>query len=665
VSLDLNKLNASQREAVLTTNGPVLVLAGAGTGKTRVITYRIAQLISQGIAPDRILSVTFTNKAAREMQERATHILGGGRKNKKQKPPISTFHSLCVKILRQEINQLGYPLTFSIMDRSDQESLAREILRSIKVPESTMKPADLINRISRWKTAGHFPVTAAMNTEDDRDFLAAAGYRRYMEKLQATARVDFDDLLLLTSRLFKEFPDVLARQQERFDFVQIDEYQDTNGLQFELIESLVKQHKNLCVVGDDDQSIYGWRGADVKHILSFDKQFPGAKVIRLEENYRCTDEILNMANKLVANNKHRHGKTLVAHKPSQEEVRIVEFPDAETESEKVVYEIYFYLKHEVAKAGDFAILFRTNEQPRVFETELRRRQIPYVIVGSQSFFDAKETRDLQAYLKAIASPHDDQSLLRIINTPPRGIGNTTTEKILNVAVRKGITFWQATREPELKDSINDKTRNALKRMEALLLETRRKFEEQPLQFSHHFKQFLEEINYRSEIDRLYDEPEMRETKLNMMNSFHDAMAGYIEREPDPTVHEFLDQITLAGKDELGEKEEQLAQDGVKLMTYHSAKGLEFPRVYMVGMEEGIMPHKRSVESASGEIDEERRLAYVGVTRAMDQLTLTFCANRRKWGKMAKCVPSRFLREMRGNSAHDPEGEISLLLEDEE
>ena len=341
-SLDLQGLNSSQKEAVETVHGPLLVLAGAGTGKTRVITYRIAHLISKGYAAEKILSVTFTNKAAKEMLERSNLLIGNKRGQKK--PVISTFHSLCVKILRQEIELLGYPKTFSIIDRGDQESIAREILRTVRIPEGTMKTGDFISKISQWKSAGFTPEQALNDTDDDRDYLVGTAYRKYASTLRSTGRVDFDDLLLLTNRLFEEHPDALTRQQQRFDFVQIDEYQDTNGLQFKLISNLVAPHKNLCVVGDDDQSIYGWRGADVKHILSFGQHFEGTKTIRLEDNYRCTDQILELANRLVQYNRHRHHKTLRAHKVSEEAIRILDFPDAENEAEKVVFEIYYYLK---------------------------------------------------------------------------------------------------------------------------------------------------------------------------------------------------------------------------------------------------------------------------------------------------------------------------------
>ncbi|MCL4151137.1 UNVERIFIED_CONTAM: hypothetical protein GTU68_063884, partial [Idotea baltica] len=437
--MDLSHLNPSQREAVQTLNGPLLVLAGAGTGKTRVITYRMAQLLKSGVNPERILSVTFTNKAAKEMLERTMELLG---KKVKERPWISTFHSLCVNVLREDIEVLGYPKRFTIMDRGDQEAMARKVLRDIRVTEGSLRPADLLGLISRWKSTGLSPDRATDIAVDDRELVGGLAYRRYQKELKATGSVDFDDLLLLTERLFNNHPEILARHQQRFSHVQIDEYQDTNGIQFRIIEALVREHQNLCVVGDDDQSIYGWRGAEVKHILGFGQSFPGAKTIRLEENYRCTDRILDHANRLVKHNRDRHDKVLRANKVALEDVRFIEYPDESLEAEKVIGEIKFLHDNKELAYKQFAILFRTNEQPRIFEQELRRKQIPYVLMGSQSFYDRKEIKDLLCYMKAVARESDDQALLRIINTPARGISTTTTGRIMDRAVKSGRRFWE-------------------------------------------------------------------------------------------------------------------------------------------------------------------------------------------------------------------------------
>ena len=640
----LKDLNPPQREAVLTFKGPMLVLAGAGTGKTRVITYRMAELIRRGVEAQRILSVTFTNKAAREMQERISALLG---KKLKNRPQVSTFHSQCVKILRQDITALGYPNTFTIYDRGDQESAARSALREIRGAETSLKPGDLLACISRWKMRGVVPSDASSVAENDREFLAASAYRKYQSKLQSSAAVDFDDLLFLTYRLFEEHPDVLDRHQQRFDFLQIDEYQDTNGMQFAIVESLVRKHKNLCVVGDDDQSIYGWRGAEVRHILGFQKIFPGAKIIRLEDNYRCSDRILDLANRLVHHNKDRHEKRLRSHKPNGEPVRLLEFPDEQAEAAHVAREIQYLTTELKVPPSDIAILFRTNEQPRAFEMELRRLRVPYVILGSQSFFDRREVRDLLAYLKVIQHPEDEISLLRIINTPPRGIGDTSVQKLIARAVQEGSRVWQVLQRPEVVDELPRNAAAGVRVLQHLLEKYRQRFIDEPRQLTHTLRDLAREIDYESEIARQYKE-EQHELRLNMLEQLFDTLQNYEQRAEKPSLSGFLEETTLEGRDEESDKDEQLSGNGVRLMTLHSAKGLEFPRVYLVGMEEGLLPHKRSVEAPEeSAIAEERRLTYVGITRAKDVLVLTRAANRTKWGRKIPTIPSRFLFEMRG------------------
>ncbi|MBS0265465.1 MAG: UvrD-helicase domain-containing protein [Planctomycetes bacterium] len=640
----LAELNPAQREAVQTLHGPLLILAGAGSGKTRVITYRMAQLIASGVVPDRILSVTFTNKAAREMQERATALLG---KKMPKKPLVCTFHSLCVRILRQEITALGYPLDFAICDRGDQESIARTALREIRVSEKSLKPGDLLSIISKWKTHGIHPAEAREAAENDREFLAAAAYRKYQTNLKNSASVDFDDLLFLTQQLFRGHPEVLARYQSRFSHVQIDEYQDTNGMQFEIVESLVRLHRNLCVVGDDDQSIYGWRGAEVKHILDFPQMFPGTHVIRLEDNYRCTDKILELANQLVKHNRERHNKKLVAHKVGPNSVRISEFPDEETEAVEVVREINWIIKSKNVDPADIAILFRTNEQPRVFETELRRAKLPYVLLGSMSFFDRREIRDLLAYLKVLAHPEDEISLLRIINVPARGIGSGTVEKLLSRAVQQKSRVWQVIPEALTDPQLPPAARMALNQFRNLILKYREQFLAYPQQMSRLVKELLQEINYEAEVRKQYDEPAEQDQRMESLAELTNALSQYESRVADPTLNGFLEDSALTGRDEEIDKDEQLSRQGIKLMTLHSAKGLEFNRVFLVGMEEGLLPHRRALEDAEQTIPEERRLCYVGITRARDHLTLTRATSRMKWGKPRPTMPSRFLYEMTG------------------
>ncbi len=421
----------------MTLQGPLLVLAGAGTGKTRVITYRIAELIRRGTVQERILAVTFTNKAAREMRERALHLLG--KRPKGVKPPeISTFHALCVRVLRRHAERLGYPKEFAIYDRSDQETLARGALRDIRVSADTLRPGDLLHIISGWKSQGIRPAAAEGVANGDREGLAAAAYARYQTQLRASGAMDFDDLLLATEELFDKHPEARFAEATRFDHLLIDEYQDTNGPQYRIVKALASRHRNLCVVGDDDQSIYGWRGADVSHILNFQKDWPDAKVVRLEDNYRSKSPILEAANTLIAHNGSRHQKILRPFREGGLPPRMLRMENETLEAEAVIAEIRQRMEgvdESVRwRPSDVAILFRTNEQPRAFELELRRARVPYVLVGGMSFYDRKEVRDVLAYLRVIANPSDEVSLLRIINTPARGIGAGTVEVLMQVAV---------------------------------------------------------------------------------------------------------------------------------------------------------------------------------------------------------------------------------------
>jgi DNA helicase II / ATP-dependent DNA helicase PcrA len=645
----LHGLNDRQREAVLTLSGPLLVLAGAGTGKTRVITHRMAELIRRGTSPERILSVTFTNKAAREMQQRTAALLG---RRRPQKPVVSTFHSLCVRILRQDATVLGYPPLFTIMDRGDQESAARAALRDIRVTDKALSPGDLVNRISRWKTEGVLPDQASGNVENDRDFLSAMAYRRYQRTLKSRGAVDFDDLLLLTHRLFRDFPDVLERQQSRFDHVQIDEYQDTNGIQFALIESLVRPHRSICVVGDDDQSIYGWRGAEVRHILEFERIFPGAKIVRLEENYRSNPVILEVANRLVAHNPGRHEKRLKACRPVNGEVRFLPFEDEQTEATSIVQEIAALIENGVAP-GEIAILFRTNEQPRLFEAELRRKRVRYILIGGQSFFDRREIRDMLAYLKVLARPDDEMSLLRIINTPPRGIGDATVEKLTARAVRSRKTIWDVIPEAHTAGEIPARAVAGLEELRGQLSQCRGDFEEQSAPLPDLYDRLLAVVDYKSEIERLHDEPEQQLARMGALEQLRESIKNYADRAESPTLSGFLDDCALLGRDDEKDDKETTSADAVKLMTLHSAKGLEFPRVYLVGLEEGLLPHRRSLEDEENNIAEERRLAYVGVTRAMTDLTVSWAATRMKWGKRRPSLVSRFVREMQQAADEEP------------
>ena len=445
-SMSEPSLNPAQRAAVRTLKGPLLVLAGAGTGKTRVITHRIAALIQSGIKPERILAVSFTNKAAREMRERAMALLGKRRAKSATVPEISTFHSLCVRVLRRHANRLGYPAQFSIYDRGDQETVARKALRDIRVGDKTLRPGDLIGLIGAWKAASLEPTEAEQAADGDRALLGALAYARYQDALRASGAMDFDDLLLRTEELFRRFPDVRLAEAKRFDHLLIDEYQDTNGLQYRIVKALADRHRNLCVVGDDDQSIYGWRGAEVTHILGFQRDWPEAKVVRLEDNYRSRSPIIQLSNTLIAHNTTRHDKVLRPFREGGELPRFLRYEDESTEAETVVGEIKQRVERDNpdrVSPSDIAVLFRTNEQPRAFELELRREGIPYILVGGQSFYDRKEIRDVLAYLKVLANPSDEVSLLRVINTPPRGISTATVSALIEHAVSLGQPLWVA------------------------------------------------------------------------------------------------------------------------------------------------------------------------------------------------------------------------------
>jgi DNA helicase-2/ATP-dependent DNA helicase PcrA len=655
-------LNPAQLDAVRTLKGPLLVLAGAGTGKTRVVTYRIAELIRRGTRPDRILAVTFTKKAAGEMQQRAAELLSHSKKRPTApakravpRPEISTFHSLCVRILRRHIERLGYPQKFVICDRNEQESQARAALRELRAPNAALAPGDLLAIVSRWKSLSHRPEQAAAAAENDREQLAAAAYRRYQENLKRVGAVDFDDLLLLTEELLSKFGQVRRAESQRFDHVLIDEYQDTNRTQYQIVKALAGGHRNLCVVGDDDQSIYAWRGAEVAHILRFEQDWPEAKIVRLEDNYRSTAAILQYANTLIGFNRQRHEKVLRAARPGGLRPSILQCQDEAQEAQRVVADICSSLESRRAEPRDIAILCRTNEQPRSFETELRRAQVPYVLIGGMSFFDRKEVRDVLSYLKVIDNPHDEPALMRIINFPPRGIGNAAQKRLIDEATSRGKFLWDVLSDALVIDGIDAKTAHAVGEFRRLIDESR--VGEQKSGLAAIISQLLDKTKYRAALANLYPDATEREARLASLEEIVNAAATYEKNHrvsSRATLSGFLDDMLLSERDDSDEKDSQLARNAVALMTLHSAKGLEFPRVYLVGMEEGILPHKRSLAIENdAAIDEERRLCYVGVTRAREHLTLSFALTRRKWGKPQKTVPSRFLYEMTGQAESFP------------
>jgi DNA helicase-2/ATP-dependent DNA helicase PcrA len=612
------------------------------------------------------LAVTFTNKAAMEMQERISGQLKLPKRVRRgqpapARPQIGTFHSHCVQILKRWTGELGYPDRFTIYDRSDAESVARTVLREIRVAESTLSPSDFLSIVSRWKNAGVRPENADSAATSDQEHIAASGFRRYQRALKLQAAFDFDDLLVFAEQLLVENSKVRLAEAGRYDHVLVDEYQDTNGCQYRIIKALAQGHRNLCVVGDDDQSIYGWRGAEVRHILNFRQDWPEAKVVRLEDNYRSTDAILTMSNRLIAFNRERHDKVLRPARPNGKPPRVLQFPDENEEAKGVVEEIAERLRvDKTVSPGDFAILFRTNEQPRPFEMELRKRKVPYMITGSQSFFDRKEVRDLLAYLRWIDSPDDELAFLRVINVPPRGMGAGSVDKLLKQAVATSSSVWKVMHDEVFSATLPTAAQGGIASLKELQSRYKAQFDGQlsahqdPSQvpsMAEVLIKLIDDLKYREEIQRLYAEPEEAAMRIGSLESVLNSIAQYEESAAEPTLGDFLASIVLSGREYGSGKDKQQGLNAVSLMTYHSAKGLEFPIVYMIGMEEGVLPHRRSISGEIDSVDEERRLCYVGVTRAQDELALSLPQSRFKWGKPRPTYPSRFLYELTGQGDH--------------
>jgi DNA helicase-2/ATP-dependent DNA helicase PcrA len=636
----LATLNPAQREAVLTIDGPLLVLAGAGSGKTRVITTRIAYLMDRGVSPSSILAVTFTNKAAGEMRERVRALAG----ERARELTVGTFHAFCARMLREHGDALGHSRAFTIADGSDQLSAVKSVMRELRVHETTMHPSAVLARISLAKNRLESPGSFLESATDSREELVGAVWERYREHLARSRTLDFDDLLLEALRLLQEHPRICARYRERYRFVLVDEYQDTNHPQYEIVRQIGGKHRNVCVVGDDDQSIYGWRGADVSKILGFHRDFKGARIVRLETNYRSTRPILEAANAVIRNNGSRHEKTLLSAVGDGAPVRVTRLADETTEAQFVVDEIRKATRRGDAELRDFAVLFRTQIQPRPFEAELRAAGIPYALVGGMSFFDRKEVRDVVAYLKLAVNPDDEGALLRVINTPPRGIGKTSVDRVLAFATEKGISAAKALERACEIDGLADDAVEAYEDFRALF--GRAALAEAGFDLVSRIGSFIESVGYRSEVRRLYSDPLTREARWAGVEEVLNFAENHTKRSKEPSLAGFLEELMLSSGEEANETKDANA-DSVTLMTLHAAKGLEFPHVFLVGMEEGLLPHARAV--ADGGLEEERRLAYVGITRAMRTLTLTFAAERARYGKRAAAMPSRFLFEMRGKT----------------
>ena len=635
--VNLRVLNPRQREAVRTLDGPLLVLAGAGTGKTRVITHRVAALIDNGAPPSSVLAITFTKKAAKEMKERIHSLLGSKQAGE---VTVCTFHSLCCRILRDHIHRLGYSPNFTIYDQSDQLSLVRSILRHLKIAGREFDPRAILFRISRAKADTLSPKKYARAATDDLEHMTAAVYPRYQDALKSFNAVDFDDLLLLTARLFEEHPRIRGRYRSKYRFVMVDEYQDTNHIQYELIKHLCARHKNLCVVGDDDQSIYAWRGAHEGNMTRFQQDFPKARVIRLERNYRSTQIILDAANAVIANNSARMDKKLWTEKRSGGLIECVAARDERDEADAVVSRIGLLLMRKRARGGDFAVLYRTNAQSRLFEEKLRLRRIPYVIVGGMRFYDRKEVQDVLAYLKTLANPEDEIPLRRIINTPARGISRPTIERLNQWSLDRGVSLHEALVQAEQAPDLPKRAVQSVLRFVDLIERHQGMLEHYPA--SQCMTRLVEEIEYQDALRRSCDTREEADSRFQNAVEVINALADYERENPDDGLAGFLDHVATTTEDD-DETTEQ--DDAVTLMTLHSAKGLEFPRVFLVGMEEGILPHRKSDTEENDAIDEERRLCYVGMTRAQDALALTHAVQRSRFGQMASCTPSRFLKEI--------------------
>lgn len=629
-SFSFDSLNQAQREAVANLDGPVMLLAGAGTGKTRTVTCRIAHMLEKRIAPSEILAVTFTNKAASEMRER---IGGMVSKRAAEDMTVCTFHSLCVRILRGGIEKLGYKKNFSICSHSDQSGMMKQLLVRKGGADVKVKPDEVLSAISKAKNKGIEP----QDMEDD--FFSTLAFA-YQNELRAQNAVDFDDLLLLGEKILREHADVRDMFRQRFTRVTVDEFQDTNALQMQLLQQLVgPPNYHVCVVGDDDQSIYGWRGAEVANILQFEKFFPDPKIIRLEENYRSTHAVLHTANSLIKHNIGRREKILRSTRKDGDPVRIVAMPGDDQEAEFIAEEILSEKGAIGREWEDFAILFRTNGQSRKLELAFRERKIPYRMVGAQSFYDRREVRDVLAYAQLLSSPDADVPLLRVLNAPNRGIGQSTAVLATDWSREHHESVWQALCDPNFTDTLGPKAANAVQEFVAIIAGARNRVEIAKENAADVLDSLIKQIEYQTWIERACKTDSERQQRAEGIFSVIDSLRHHLAKGPKKTIQSFLDHSALAS-----EKEEDLEKkQGATLITLHASKGLEFPIVFLIGLEEGFLPHTRSI--AEGTKDEERRLLYVGITRAQDQLTMTYCATRIKYGQETGCQPSSFIGEL--------------------
>ncbi|WP_284564937.1 DNA helicase PcrA [Bacillus altitudinis] len=632
----LEGLNDAQKEAVKATDGPLLLMAGAGSGKTRVLTHRIAYLMAEKhVAPWNILAITFTNKAAREMRERVQAILGPGADD----IWISTFHSMCVRILRRDIDRIGVNRNFSILDTSDQLSVIKNILKERNIDPKKFDPRSILGSISSAKNELIDAEEYAKTAGDFYDQVVSDVYTDYQKRLLKNQSLDFDDLIMMTIRLFERIPEVLEHYQRKFQYIHVDEYQDTNRAQYMLVKLLAQRFQNICVVGDSDQSIYRWRGADITNILSFEKDYPSSEVILLEQNYRSTKRILNAANTVIQNNSNRKPKNLWTENDEGAKIAYYRADNEFGEGQFVAGKIRQLYQSGKRKLSDFAILYRTNAQSRVIEETLMKANIQYNIVGGTKFYDRKEIKDILAYLRLVANPDDDISFARIVNVPKRGIGATSVDKIAAYAEMNDLSMFEALGQVDFI-GISARAANALDEFKQLIDQMTNM--QDYLSVTELTEEILEKTGYREalKIEKTIE----AQSRLENIDEFLSVTKNFEEQNEDKSLVTFLTDLALvADIDKLDEAEEE-DQDAVILMTLHAAKGLEFPVVFLMGMEEGVFPHSRSLME-DAEMEEERRLAYVGITRAEEELYLSSAKMRTLFGRTNMNMESRFIREI--------------------
>jgi DNA helicase-2/ATP-dependent DNA helicase PcrA len=629
----LSKLNPAQKRAVLHTEGPLLILAGAGSGKTRVLTNRVAYLIEKGVEPFRILAITFTNKAANEMKERLSLLVG---EKLARGLWVSTFHAACVRILRREIKALDYQSNFIIYDSADQQTVVKNCLKELNIDEKKYTPRSVLAEISRAKNRFVLPAQYSQEASNYYENIISDIYQLYQDKLKSANALDFDDLLILTVKLFKENPSVLQYYQNKFQHILVDEYQDTNHVQYILIKLLAEAHRNICVVGDPDQSIYGWRGADIQNILDFEEDYPDAVVIKLEQNYRSTKTILKAANQVINNNFDRKEKALWTENEEGEPIICFMGQDERHEAEYIADEIYRGHNKEDRPYKDFAVLYRTHAQSRPIEETFIRFGIPYEIYGGLKFYERKEIKDILAYLRVIANPNDTVSLTRIINVPKRGIGEATLAKVESFAASHNCSLYDALNRAGEINELTPRFVNILMKFCSLLEDFRAKKDTIPL--TELVEIILNATGYLTELEN--EKTTEAQTRIENLREFMSVTSDFDRHAEEKNLDAFLEQIALV-TDLDGYNEEQ---DAVVLMTLHTAKGLEFPVVFLAGLEETVFPHARS-QLDETELEEERRLCYVGMTRAEQKLYMTRAWQRTIYGKTVYNQPSRFLDEI--------------------